>query len=1448
MAVYSIYISYYTDSNSVFQTAETKLYDIPVAVNHPNLLIEPKVKTEMGKTGSFEFSMYYGHPYYNCWKQMKTMMRVEYYGETIFYGRVLTIDVDHITSKKTIHCEGYLAFLMDSQQEGVPDSERERVAAGTYITSLITNHNTQVNAGAALATEASPPKAFVKGMVPGNYTGADSNQQIKMESENVKFGSSGWQDTASAFSSLIKEYGGYLRTRYVDANTIYLDWLDAYFRDTATDRVIEVGENVISLSSSAEVENIFTVLIPVGKNSTDSASSDAVFLTPKELYVKDIASIYSDAELNTGYHNKADYQNSLNDYGVIYKVQNFSNADTVDKLRTWAWDWIKNNYHGGLTSFTATAIDMKILGGSDVLLAGDQVKVKYPTGTGTAEKIMTVLSAEYDLVKPENNSYEIGIPDNELNRSYGEKAEKSSKASASGKSSAGGGAGKKKIDDDENKNLKNKVDHFFYSHVLDASNNNPEYAAYKEKYGEEAAASILRSTVLTLDQAVDEEGTPTAVKNAKTRLKTLLLDGHNGTLSGFTPQDPTSSVFANKSNEWMSDYYATQASVTLDTFRNSLTFKEQIQTIGEWAQEDFLNPAKRLKPLLQIGTGTQTSTQYGSIAVQRAARGTADIVTEENVTAMMGGYNGKFVGGKLQLVSGFNNNTVNSLTNDTSDTLKGPINLDGFTSTFSMFNLGANPIETLSFEGSAADPQGGNIGIGRQKIGKDANGNWLITLNDTVTYTDANGVSQTKSGFISAKDLNLPDIPSFHTKIAQIDNLIATKATIGELRAFEALLGDASEAYDEDGNFIGFEGTMLQNNSEHILGVNGKFEIDSQTGMLKIISGGGLQILRDNVAFGVYDNGTLTGGIIVDKVNDGSATTRIKGSRIIAGDDVNDESLPDWMDTTTGLVAQKATIADLNAVKARVSTIESDYATIAYLNAGFTITGGISCGGITSSSTIDAKSDISGADFKFRDTAASLKNAFKEVRTTQSGNDITLYFKNYSGAESSVTFSKATTLTGSWSGGTFTVTASPQDETFSATAYAAIYDTPTATAAPKILKVPTKVYSYVNGASTPVETGYSADLLANAAPVYNNGWGAAYGLVEVPTSASTSDSFTVKTPPSTVDGSAVNNTYTMHDASKNVATVQNSSGTVVARLEHNRYNAGWGAAAGDVSWPGTNASTKNATFKAPSSTVDGTQVSKTYYMDIVSSGYSSSTKAYLRNPDDIAVAALNVGPVFDAGVTEGESHFTAHADITPIGSSSIRVGSAISVTPISSTSIKISPTVQTRYKGNGTRLATETRYKSGDDYTHYKGDGSTVTGRGNTVTVTPIGNAVHFARHYGGTPSGTWYTLVSSGYDLTYYTAGSEKTYYKGDGSTVTGRGNTVSGTNRGDSETVYVESSSGAYYLRGDGVTAYDSSSSGTVYYTAGTAEAYYPALSSGGTVYYTAGSQVTGLYTKTG
>ena len=174
------------------------------------------------------------------------------------------------------------------------------------------------------------------------------------------------------------------------------------------------------------------------------------------------------------------------------------------------------------------------------------------------------------------------------------------------------------------------------------------------------------------------------------------------------------------------------------------------------------------------------------------------------------------------------------------------------------------------------------------------------------------------------------------------------------------------------------------------------------------------------------------------------------------------------------------------------------------------------------------------------------------------------------------------------------------------------------------------------------------------------------------------------------------------------------------------------------------------------------------------------------------------------GVAEGEGHFTP-ATVTLQGSS---YGS---ITPIG-----------TAHSFDYTHL-----YKAGSSATYYQGNGSTVTGRGTSVTVTPVGTAYRYRYRKlyddaSATANVVWAYVSDSSGSVVRYAAGSQVTYYKGDGSTVTGRGDTVTVTKQGATQWAYVANSSGGttYYDAGSAITGlyYAGSADSTHYYTKNT------------------------------
>ena len=172
------------------------------------------------------------------------------------------------------------------------------------------------------------------------------------------------------------------------------------------------------------------------------------------------------------------------------------------------------------------------------------------------------------------------------------------------------------------------------------------------------------------------------------------------------------------------------------------------------------------------------------------------------------------------------------------------------------------------------------------------------------------------------------------------------------------------------------------------------------------------------------------------------------------------------------------------------------------------------------------------------------------VDASVSGNTLSLWKRGDPAATPSITFSKATSLSGAWSGGTLTVTASPQGEEFIVnTPVSAAYGdsitvetTPATTGAPQYDLRVDKNYAYI-------KYHPNANTVARVAnPYYADAWAAAYGKVSLPVSASYGSYITIGTPPSTVDGAANSTQYDL-TADNNYAYIKyHPNANTVARI------------------------------------------------------------------------------------------------------------------------------------------------------------------------------------------------------------------------------------------------------------------------------------------------------------
>lgn len=770
--MYTIYIQNYKNASGTEIGTETRLYGIPISREEAEAgypLTDPVVKTEWGKTGSFEFSMNPVHPFYNSMLQMKTVMRVDYAGTTLFRGRVLTIDNDPMSGIRKVHLEGDFAFLMDSVQEGTKEENRESVPVLTYIQRVIAEHNRQMSEAGAQY------KRITVGEVPGHYSSAiDASQKITVPSG--KFGSNSWEVTANALETLMKTYGGSFRTRYSEG-TCYLDWLTTCYRYELNSQPIEIRENLISLNSSTEVNNLFTALIPIGKSRNVDLFVEGyredIHGHNKRILVPQIVSLFSDAELNRGYHAKADYVNAVNNYGIIYKTHSFENADTQEKLWNYAIDWIKNNYVGGITSFDITALDMHHVDGvSEKYLVGDRVQVIYPDmsahsegTTPTISKMLTLMSAQYNLYNPEKNQYSVGVPSLLVDKKYG----------TAKKTSSGGGGYHKKKDDEDKAELEAELrefDELAWQYIVNRRYNGDIYDQLYADDPRKADYALNSTYMMIMEGLLADESRPTSGEHKK-RLQKMWLDGVNNTIELSGPIDPSIQL----TDEQIEKLNEHNQVLTLDALNQKISIKAAVDTTAGSFAEKTPEELALMKVGLTRSTSTSSENSQGFIQFWDSSK--IQDSSAKPKTTLFG--------------DGTINNMFTNLGKDGTGDVATIIS-DGVQAVQQMMDpstvgtTGMTPEETIKMLGGI-DPDYSGTGTapkGIMQVGKNGNA-WNVLLNKKISYTGFDGQPHETDGFVVSTDYKFDDNPtSLKTEIAAVDVLLADYAQIGTLVAMKA--------------------------------------------------------------------------------------------------------------------------------------------------------------------------------------------------------------------------------------------------------------------------------------------------------------------------------------------------------------------------------------------------------------------------------------------------------------------------------------------------------------------------------------------------------------------------------------------------------------------------------------------------------------------------------------
>lgn len=308
----------------IFADDEVLLYDDTLEDYH---IGKGVISLEAGKAGSFEFSVFPGHFYYDNFVELRTVVTVYKDNRIVFRGRVLNAQADYYNNL-VLTCEGELTFLQDS-------IVRPYVYSGTaaaLLKKFIDEHNAAVDEF----------KRFKVGTVT-------------VSAGNIARSNSEYEDTASNMTSRLLEDstgGVFCITHGDDGRDIIptLNYLKDYTK-TAT-QVIEFGANLKDYVKTVSSEEVATAIIPLGAviDDGDDNTEDVPLsivgakMDGNRIYDKDY--VYSE----TGVALR----------GWIFKPVKFDDIANKEDLKAKAEEYVETVINPNIT-IELTAIDLHLL-------------------------------------------------------------------------------------------------------------------------------------------------------------------------------------------------------------------------------------------------------------------------------------------------------------------------------------------------------------------------------------------------------------------------------------------------------------------------------------------------------------------------------------------------------------------------------------------------------------------------------------------------------------------------------------------------------------------------------------------------------------------------------------------------------------------------------------------------------------------------------------------------------------------------------------------------------------------------------------------------------------------------------------------------------------------------------------------------------------------------------
>lgn len=346
--------------------ADNMLLYSPQIESQGYIVTNPTLTKEVNRAGCLEFSIPPNHPFYGKLEKLRTIVRVLQNGIEIWRGRVLSTEKNFYLMQKIV-CEGELAFLNDTLVP--PYDYSNGITLGNYFTFLVNSY-----------TNRCAPARMIQ---PGIVTNASSGTIINDYSESYTI------TLSELTNKLTDTAGGYLKIRR-ENGVAYLDYLDIL--SDRCDQVIEFGNNLIDLTEFIDASEVYSILLPLGKQDDDGNHLTISSVNGGSRYLVN--------------------QAAVNTFGPIVRTAEFSDIENPSTLLAEGQKILSKAVEAA-TTITVKAVDLYLLGAEvGSLDAGSIVRVKSAPHGIDADFLCS--KVEINMESPDQSTYTFGLASSSL--------------------------------------------------------------------------------------------------------------------------------------------------------------------------------------------------------------------------------------------------------------------------------------------------------------------------------------------------------------------------------------------------------------------------------------------------------------------------------------------------------------------------------------------------------------------------------------------------------------------------------------------------------------------------------------------------------------------------------------------------------------------------------------------------------------------------------------------------------------------------------------------------------------------------------------------------------------------------------------------------------------------------------------------------------------------------